>query len=85
MARRSPRPIIFLLPLMFILLLVMFIPAIVGSAEQEHNVTALEHSEGASGALGLMLAGDMILPAIGLLVMLAILIAAFIHLGRAGR
>ena len=49
MSRRVPKAIIMILPLLFILVLAMLLPAIAGSAEAEHNITALEHSEGAAG------------------------------------
>jgi len=72
--RRVPNAIIMILPLLFILALAMLLPAIAGSAEAENNITALEHSEGAAGAMNLLLVGDMILPVLALLVGLAILL-----------
>ena len=74
MSRRVPKAIIMILPLMFILALAMLLPAIAGSAEAEHNITALEHSEGAAGVMNLLLVGDMILPVLAVLVGHAILL-----------
>lgn len=85
MSRRSPRVIIYMLPLMFVLMLVMFLPAIAGSAEAGHNVTELEHSGAAEGVLGALLAGDLILPALIVLICLAILFVGLGSLRRASR
>lgn len=85
MSRRSPRIIIYMLPLMFVLMLVMFLPAIAGSAEAEQNITELEYSGAAEGVLGALLAGDMILPALIVLICLAILFVGLGSLRRASR
>jgi TRAP-type mannitol/chloroaromatic compound transport system permease small subunit len=85
MSRRTPKAILLILPLLFILATIMLLPAIAGSAEAEHNITALEHSEGAGGVMSILLAGDMILPVLLLLVGVAILVVAVGTMRRGNR
>lgn len=66
--RRPLLPIALLLPALFVFLLVMFLPALFGSAEV---------TQGESPILDMAMTGFLILPALTVVVVLAVLFAAF--------
>jgi hypothetical protein len=70
-----PKPFTFLLPVAFVLLLIIGLPLVFGSAEAATNTTALEHNETVTGIFDAFMTGDQALVVVFIVLCVAVAVA----------